>query len=318
MRSLNLGLSFIGLLGVAISPAAAQVTTNQSALDALGSGKPAAHGSVAHHPARSTHAGTHGHAIAHNAATSGSRTTHKASAKSNSGRPALPATIPLAPPPPPEFKAPIINVPLHPPPPPPPVPVVQNAGGTATPIDGGTRLTFGAGSADLNPTTMQALQSFAAQLKADPLARADLEAYGQGTPEDPSTPRRMALSRGLAARAVLINEGIPSTRIYVRVIGQPTPADPTSGSAGSTTAGAATAEPGAPADRVDMRLSRSPGDTNVTPIGAPPAAQPATMAPSTGAPTTAAPPAGTPAIVPSPTDGASPAPGPTPPGNTHP
>ncbi|WP_419729784.1 OmpA family protein [Lichenicola sp.] len=305
MRSLNLGLSFIGLLGVAISPAAAQVTTNRSALDALGSGKPAAHATATHHPARPAHTSGHGHASAHNAATAGKGSAHKPAAKS--GRPPPAATIPAAPPPPPVFRAPVINVPLHPPPPPPPVPVVQGAGGTATPIDGGTRITFGAASADLNPTTMQALQNFAAQLKADPLARADLEAYGLGTPEDPSTPRRMALSRGLAARAVLINEGIPSTRIYVRVIGQPTTGDTPSGATPSVTA----ADTAAPADRVDLHLSRNPGDTAVTPIGAPPA----------GTPPAGMSPAGTPAAdasAASPDATLSPAPGPTPPGNTHP
>jgi hypothetical protein len=38
-------------------------------------------------------------------------------------------------------------------------------------------------------------------------------------PEDPSTARRLSLGRALAARAVLINEGIPSTRIYPRALG---------------------------------------------------------------------------------------------------
>ena len=268
MRSSISGLSFIGLLGVAISPATAQVTTNQGALDALGSSRPAAHTGTAHHAAKPAHPAAHpGHTSDHNAAKSGSRATHKAATRSTSGRPPPAATIPPAPPPPPVFRAPVINVPLHPPPPPPPVPVVQDAAGVATPIDGGTRITFGPGSSDLNPATMQALQGFATQLKADPLARADLEAYGLGTPEDPSTPRRMALSRGLAARAVLINEGIPSTRIYVRVIGQPTPDNPSA--AGST--GAST-DTGSPADRVDLRLSRAPGDASVAPIGAPPTA----------------------------------------------
>jgi hypothetical protein len=46
-----------------------------------------------------------------------------------------------------------------------------------------------------------------------------VQAYAQGTKEDPSTPRRLSLSRGLAARAVLLNDGIASTRIYLRALG---------------------------------------------------------------------------------------------------
>lgn len=135
-------------------------------------------------------------------------------------------TVPAAPPPPPILKAPVVNVPLHPEPPPPPVPVVAAAIGEVSPLDAGSRISFGSGSADLNATTMQALQAFAAQIKADPEARAQIDAYSNGTADDPSTPRRMSLARGLAARAVLINGGVPSTRIYVRAIGQPHDASP--------------------------------------------------------------------------------------------
>lgn len=226
------------LCGVAVDPATAQVTTNQGALDALGSGHPARHTTGAQHASKPAHATAH-------TTKPGARSARKTVAKPPAAHSPA-ATIPAGPPPPPVFRAPVINVPLHPPPPPPPVPTVQNAIGTAVAIDNGTRITFGGGSADLNPVTMQAVQAFAARLKADPESRADLDAYGAGTADDPSTPRRMALSRGLAARAVLINEGIPSTRIYVRVIGQPT-------------AATLSADATAPSDRVDMRLSQSPG-----------------------------------------------------------
>ncbi|MGI4746324.1 MAG: hypothetical protein ACRYFY_09815, partial [Janthinobacterium lividum] len=171
------------------------MTTNQGALDALGSGRPARHVTAAHHASRPAHA------TARTTTKSTAHTAHKTAARPAAASHVPAATIPAGPPPPPVFRAPVINVPLHPPPPPPPVPVVQNAVGTATPIDNGTRITFGNGSADLNPATMQALQAFADRLKADPQSRADLGAYGAGTADDPSTPRRMALSRGLAARA---------------------------------------------------------------------------------------------------------------------
>ena len=119
---------------------------------------------------------------------------------------------------------------------------MAKADGDASAIAGGTQITFGPDSADLNDATMQALRDFADRLKADPGARALIDAYSHGTVDDPSTPRRMALARGLAARAVLIESGIPSTRIYVRAIGRP----PES---------AAPSKTSPPHDRVDLTLS---------------------------------------------------------------
>jgi len=44
-------------------------------------------------------------------------------------------------------------------------------------------------------------------------------AYAAGRPEDPSTARRLSLSRALAVRAALMADGISSNRIYVRALG---------------------------------------------------------------------------------------------------
>ncbi len=109
-------------------------------------------------------------------------------------------------------------MPVHPPPPPPPVPVKADAAGTATSVPGGLRVTFGPGSADLNPSTEAALLSFAEAAHADS-GGIDVIATAPGVADDPSTPRRLSLSRALAARAVLISAGIPSPRIYVRAMG---------------------------------------------------------------------------------------------------
>ena len=232
---------------IARQPAIAQTTTSQSALDALGpTEKPAAGKSktrktqAVHHGAVHARPGPPAHAAA------------KPPAKRQASGHAPAATIPAGPPAAPVFTAPVINVPLHPPAPPPPVPVVQTATGSATPIDDGVRIGFGDASADLNPRTMQALHDFAATVKANPDARAILDAAAAGSPDDPSTPRRLALSRGLAARAVLINDGIASTRIYVRM-------DPR-------------AEAGS--DHVDLRLERNDQNTTqsaTTPTTTPPA-----------------------------------------------
>ncbi len=125
----------------------------------------------------------------------------------------------LAPAPPPAVAlAPLVEAPPHPLPPP-PVPIVADAAGDATKIMGGIRITFGAGKADLNPTTAAAVSAVAQVVKADPNIDLNVYAYAAGPPDDPSTPRRLSLSRALAARAVLISEGIASTRIYVRALG---------------------------------------------------------------------------------------------------
>jgi outer membrane protein OmpA-like peptidoglycan-associated protein len=225
---------------LAPTPVLAQTHGDQRALDSLGPAR-SAHHSAAH----SHHSPHHPRAASSNAAPPPAKTAAAATTAP------LP-TIPAAPPAPAVIKAPVINVPLHPEPPPPPVPVVAGAAGNSSTIDGGARITFGEGSADFNAGTMQALQVFATQLKANPAARAEIDAYSSGAVDDPSTPRRTSLQRGLAARAVLIHAGIPSTRIYVRAIGRPHDA--------------------APADRVD--LTRSDGAQQAS--SAQPAAVPTT------------------------------------------
>jgi hypothetical protein len=105
-------------------------------------------------------------------------------------------------------------VPTHAAPPPPPVPVVATAAGTVTAINGGARLTFGAGSADLNTATYASLVEAATRAKLDPTLEVTITAWAPGTPDDPSTPRRLALDRALAGRAVLIFQGVSSDRIH--------------------------------------------------------------------------------------------------------
>ncbi|GAA3661947.1 hypothetical protein GCM10022398_04120 [Acetobacter lovaniensis] len=141
-------------------------------------------------------------------------------------RPLPEATIPNAPPGVPQLTPPPSDVEVHPFPIPPQPTVQLQATGTLTPIPGGIRLTFAPGSADLNPETHQAILAFGQNLAYKPHVRALVDAYSSGSADDPSLPRRMALARGLAARSVLMNGGTPSTRIYVRVIGQPQNAKP--------------------------------------------------------------------------------------------
>ncbi|NVN42233.1 OmpA family protein, partial [Ameyamaea chiangmaiensis] len=162
--------------------------------------------------------------------------------------------IPPAPPPQPVFVAPSLYVPLHSFPIPDDVPAVKDAKGGAAAIEGGQRLTFAAGSADLSPAMRQAVLDFAADLSAHPDARADVDSYAGGTSDDLSTPRRLSLTRGLSVRAILIHAGIASTRIYVRPIGL----------ASATDTPVATGAD-APADHLDLTRS------DLVPTHAPPA-----------------------------------------------
>jgi outer membrane protein OmpA-like peptidoglycan-associated protein len=125
--------------------------------------------------------------------------------------PAPPPVVTLAPlePPPP----------AHPAPPPQPAPVVAGAGGEALPLPDGLRLTFGSGSTDMNPQTDAALHKLAHEAAGKPNATVTVTAYAAGESDDPSTPRRLSLSRALSARTVLISQGIDSTHIYLRALG---------------------------------------------------------------------------------------------------
>jgi len=167
--------------------------------------------------------------------------------------PPKPPTLPVAPP---EIAAipPAVAVPVQRPPEPPPIPVAADAPGDVAPLQGGVRATFGPNRSELNEATETAIRGFARPLR-DTQQAVQVAAYAAGTPEDPSTPRRLSLARALAARAVLINEGIASTRIYVRALG-------------------AAAGDG-PADRVDLSTN-APG--TAAPVAAPPS--PATAPPA--------------------------------------
>jgi outer membrane protein OmpA-like peptidoglycan-associated protein len=128
--------------------------------------------------------------------------------------------MPLAPPAAPVIPPPI-TVPTRPAPPVPQVEIAPGAAGTAERIGDGLRITFGPGSAVLNPGTATALREFARRMPA--AGSLTVAAFAPGTPEDPSTARRLSLARALAARGVLIGEGIASPRILVRALGASDP-----------------------------------------------------------------------------------------------
>ena len=86
-------------------------------------------------------------------------------------------------------------------------------------ITGGLRITFGPGSSDLNPRTDAAIRALVHEAPPFDTTTFTVTTYAAGTAEDPSTPRRLSLSRALAIRSVLISEGVTSVRIYVKALG---------------------------------------------------------------------------------------------------
>ncbi|HTW25632.1 MAG TPA: OmpA family protein [Acetobacteraceae bacterium] len=243
------------LLMTAASPALAQATVDTQALEHLNA---TPHHAPVHHPTHRRpvrtsrrheyHPATH---PAHEAEKA--KPAPAAEAHAPPPKPATPPlpTVPAAAPPPPVIPPPLV-VPTRPTPPPPAIPVVDSAQGKATTLPSGVQITFGEGSSNLNKATEAAIRAYGLGMRENPNSRVDVIATAAGTPDDPSTPRRLALERALAARAVLIHEGIPSTRIYVKAMG---------------TDGIGTG----PADRVD--LLPSGGHAAASPAAGPASAQ---------------------------------------------
>jgi outer membrane protein OmpA-like peptidoglycan-associated protein len=183
------------------APALAQVTTNDQALDTLKAAKPAPQSPSApevkaparhpvHHPAR------------------------PARPARPAVKPTPPPQVPLAPPANAVIAPPPFVMPAHPRPNPPPVPIKADAPGSVTQVAGCTRITFGTGVATLNQATHDAVVSSAEQAKANALLQVSVTAWAPGTQDDPSPPRTLALQRALAARAVMINDGLASDRVF--------------------------------------------------------------------------------------------------------
>jgi outer membrane protein OmpA-like peptidoglycan-associated protein len=221
MRNLIL-LAVVGAVAIAApSPsetALAQATIDQRALNPLNPSQP-------------------GTAPAEKPASPAKPGTQRPAAPTAPTAPVAPAppSVPKEPPPGPVIPPPIV-VPTRPPEPPPPPPVNKDAQGTAAPAQGvNLRVTFGADSSDINPATDAAVRALTSAPDGSTFT---VTSFAAGTPDDPSTARRLSLARGLAVRSVLINAGIASPRIYVRALGAASPE-----------------MAGGPADRVDILVT---------------------------------------------------------------
>ncbi len=98
----------------------------------------------------------------------------------------------------------------------------------ALPPDGGlTQVLFGAGSVELSSQALQQLAEVADLLEADEGLRVQLLAYASSADGSSSAARRLSLSRALAVRAYLIDEGIRTARFIVRAQGDNSSGGPT-------------------------------------------------------------------------------------------
>lgn len=83
----------------------------------------------------------------------------------------------------------------------------------------GARVLFTAGSSDLPDAAKQSLAAIVQQLKADDQSRLQLIAYASGTADEANQARRLSLTRALAVRTYLMEQGVRNARIDVRALG---------------------------------------------------------------------------------------------------
>jgi outer membrane protein OmpA-like peptidoglycan-associated protein len=223
MRQIRL---LLPLLLIAANPAFAQVTVDLHALDVLPGARPA----TREPPARRAAPRPAPRPLA--AKTSKPPTPAASATPAPTAAPTASATPPAtATPQPPAATLPttappsIALAPIAPPSaapaaPPPPPPISDSASSAATTTGADSlRVTFGAGETDLSPTSAAAIHALVQKAPSGDTTSFNVVAYAAGTPDDPSTARRLSLTRALAVRSALIADGVSSARIYVRALG---------------------------------------------------------------------------------------------------
>jgi outer membrane protein OmpA-like peptidoglycan-associated protein len=93
-------------------------------------------------------------------------------------------------------------------------------------VGSSVQIGFAAGSAKLDKSATTKLKHVSGALKTDPDLRIQLLAYAGAMGNSASQARRLSLSRALAARSILIGDGIKSTRIDVRALGDKSTSGP--------------------------------------------------------------------------------------------
>jgi outer membrane protein OmpA-like peptidoglycan-associated protein len=98
--------------------------------------------------------------------------------------------------------------------------VSDKAATSAAAITAGLRLTFAPGQSDLSPESAESIKQLANAAAPGDATTFNVSAYAPGKPDDPSTARRMSLSRAMAVRSALVADGVASARIFVRALGE--------------------------------------------------------------------------------------------------
>jgi outer membrane protein OmpA-like peptidoglycan-associated protein len=138
----------------------------------------------------------------------------------NSSRSATASSAPASP----VANAPIPALPAEQPKEPPASAMVPAAEPASVPLPPPVRLVFDKGQTDLTPNDEAEIKDLARSIPMPAVDSINVLAYAAGKPDDPSTARRLSLSRGLAVRSILLASGVPSAQIYVRALGE-TPSD---------------------------------------------------------------------------------------------
>jgi outer membrane protein OmpA-like peptidoglycan-associated protein len=102
---------------------------------------------------------------------------------------------------------------------PPPPPVSDTSETKAAPTTTGLRLAFAPDQSDLSPESSTTIKQLTASAPPGDETVFNVQAYAPGKKDDPSTARRISLSRAMAVRSALVADGIPSARIFVRALG---------------------------------------------------------------------------------------------------
>jgi outer membrane protein OmpA-like peptidoglycan-associated protein len=199
----------------AAAPAFAQVTVDLHALQALPDHPTPAHPS---HPPPSVALGKPSVAVNNPPVVQGKPpvATQEPAPTPPAPQPAMPENVP---------QTAAIN-PIAPPepsagaPPPPPPPVSEKAATTAAATTAGLRLTFAPEQSDLSPSSIDSVKQLTASAPPGDETTFNVQAYAPGKPDDPSTARRVSLSRAMAVRSALVADGVPSARIFVRALGE--------------------------------------------------------------------------------------------------
>lgn len=108
-------------------------------------------------------------------------------------------------------------------------PAQQQARLTPAPVatsNGNYTIPFEPDGAILSDASRNAMVTLSKQMNSDPAVSVQLLAYAEGDEDNASKARRLSLSRALAVRSFLIDQGVRSTRIEVRALGNKVPDGP--------------------------------------------------------------------------------------------